>query len=211
MPTDLDVYHLKSEIEAKLRRGYVTSRVLLGRSRFLDESSRKSSAFNDPHHLPFYYFLGSLSQPKKVVEVGVGLGLRAACVGQGAPVESFLGLQETGDEYYSERLARSNIRDYVKPPRPINIYNGLITDREFIHNLGTSKWDLALVSGETNYNSHMGCLDSLWSALRLGGLIAMDYQTRHEPSSKAFAEFCKIKNRDPLVVKTRYGVGLIQK
>jgi predicted O-methyltransferase YrrM len=210
--TDLDVYQLKAEIEPKLRKGHVTSRILLGHSRFIDDSSTKASAFNDPSHFPFYYHLGNLVSAKSLVEIGVGLGLRAASFVQGCQCEEFLGLQVScNDQFYGTRLATGNVKDHSHRFARINIHHGLITDPDFVYRFDASKWDVALISEESSYEQHLVYLDSLWERVRMGGLIVVDYQTRHDPSRKALEDFCKVRNRDPVVVGTRYGVSLVQK
>lgn len=196
-------HEIKSEIEPKLRRGYVTSRVLLGRSRFIDESSPQSSAFNDPSHFPFWYHLGASIKPATVLEIGVGLGLRVAALAQGSPIERFAGLQPlAGGEFYGPRLARSNIRDHADAR--IEIHTSLPGFAST-----PAGWDVALLSVEGG--DYAAYLDVLWGMLSLGGLLVADYQTRHLPSREAFEGFCRAKNRDPVLIKTRYGVGMAQK
>jgi hypothetical protein len=73
------------------------------------------------------------------------------------------------------------------------------------------EWDLAIISEESTYDRHIEYLDVLWNRVRLGGLIVIDYQDRHEPSKRALDDFCQIKKRDPVIVNTRYGVGMIQR
>jgi predicted O-methyltransferase YrrM len=209
MNPKLDIYQVKSEVESKLRQGYITSRVLLGRARFIEEGSTKTSSFNDPAHLPFFYHFATLIKPKTVVESGVGLGLRAACLAQGTEITRFLGLQEVpNSKYYSPRLAKGNVGDHCKGK--INIHSGLITDSSFIDSLNAIEWDLALISEKLPYERQMLHMDLLWSRVKLGGMMLIDNQESHEASQRAFKEFCKIKNRDPVVINTRYGVGVIQ-
>lgn len=206
----LDPYQLKGDIEPKLRKGYVTSKILLARARFIDDASTKTSAFNDPAHFPFFYHLSNEFKPDTVVELGVGLGLRGACLVQGHKVKKYLGQQVPYEGvFYSTRFARANIIDHCKGK--INIHHGLITDPDFIDNLSIIEWDLAIISEESTYDRHIEYLDVLWNRVRLGGLIVVDYQDRHEPSKRALDDFCQIKKRDPVIVNTRYGVGMIQR
>ena len=65
---------LKSLLEEKLNK-QLPSRIFLDRMRVLDEDSRKTSAYNDPKYIPFYYWLGTLIKPKSLVEIGFRLGL----------------------------------------------------------------------------------------------------------------------------------------
>ena len=70
-------------LQEKLDRAAVPSRILLSGTKMYDESSRAASAYSDPRHFPFYYYLGQQLQPKKVLQVGAYLGLPAVCFLQG--------------------------------------------------------------------------------------------------------------------------------
>jgi predicted O-methyltransferase YrrM len=208
-----DLYKIKTKIEPKLRKGLITSKILLGRSRFIEEASTKSSSFNDPAYFPFYYHLAAQLKTKSLVQIGTQLALPAACFAQGSPLlETYLGLETpTPGEFYSPRLAKGNVRDHMKKFAFINIHVGLITDPEFLHSLKSNEWDVAIVTEQTDYERHRSYLNVLWDRMRLGGIIAVDFMDRHEPSRKAFEDVCRVKNRDPVIVSTRYGTGLVQK
>ena len=57
----------------------------------------------------------------------------------------------------------------------------------------------------------MLCLDVVWSHISDGGHLVMDYIITHSNAAKAFSNFCKIENREPIIIKTRYGTGIVQK
>ncbi len=206
----MNITELKDRITPRLERGIVTGRILLDKMRVIDESSRASAAYSDPTYAPFYYYLGTEIRPKSMLEIGFRLGLLSgsflrAC----GTVEKFLAFQETTDSFYSERLGRANIRDVYK--KEFDIHAGHVTDPEFSSKLTASEWDLVLVSEEVGYDQHMAYLDLAWPQVSLDGLIVMDYIARHQPASLAFRDFCKSKGREPVEVKTRYGVGIVQK
>ena len=178
--------------------------------RVITEESRITSAYNDSRYIPFYYWLGTLIQPKSLVEIGFRLGLFSANFLRGCKtVEKFLAFQEKTHEFYSPRLGISNVKDHYKGQYYVHI--GSINDSVFEDKLKENEWELAIVNEEVGYDRHREYLDSLWSNLHPDGLIVMDYVTRHKPASEAYFDFCKSKNRTPTIVTTRYGVGLIRK
>jgi hypothetical protein len=205
----MELVELKKALEEKLDK-QLTSRVFLDRMRVLDEDSRKSAAYNDPKYIPFYYWLGSMIQPNSLVELGFRLGLFSANFLRGCKsVEKFLGYQEKTAEFYSPKLGRANVKDHYKGPA--DIYVGSINDEAFEKLLGATKWQCAIINEEVGYDRHREFLDVLWSKLDVDALIVMDYVNRHKPATEAYMDFCRIKNREPVTINTRYGVGLIKR
>ncbi len=199
-----------NRVNGKLQRRLMTGQMLLNRFRLLDETSRQSSAYTDPIYVPFYFYLGEELKPLSLVEMGFRLGL---CSGNFLrsckSVEYFLAFQEKTDEYYSPRLAIHNVRDYYK--KGIEVHVGKVLDHEFTNKLGSRKWDLAIVNEEKNYDTHLSYLELLWDHMNYDGSIVMDFVGYHEPARRAYFDFCKRKNREPQVIKTRYGVGVMTK
>lgn len=198
------------QIDAQLAKGILSGKLLLSRTRMLDENSRLSPPYTDPHYIPFYFYLGQHVQPKNVVEIGLRLGLCSStlfrtCKG----VNKFLAFQEKGQVFYSPRMALHNVRDYYKGS--IEKHIGKITDDQFVNMLEKDLWDLALVNEETTYDTHLSYLDILWKNMRLDGTILIEYVNYHDYVKKAYFDFCKKNNREPYVFKTRYGVGVITK
>jgi hypothetical protein len=176
----------------------------------IDEESRKTSAYTDPTYVPFYYYLGTQIQPKTFLEIGFRLGLLSGCFLKGCQsVDTFLGFQEETEEFYSFRLGRANIRSVFK--KDFQFYLGKINDEIFLDEVGKRKWDLIVINEEKDYDTHRLYLDILWEHLPFEGLIVMDYIKSHEPSKKAYEDFCKIQNREPIIFGTRYGTGVIEK
>jgi predicted TIM-barrel enzyme len=77
--------------------------------------------------------------------------------------------------------------------------------------LGEVKWDMAIINEELSYDVQRAILDTCWERMNMDGLIVMDYVSRHKPNQEAYEDFCKAKNRLPVIVNTRYGVGLIRR
>ena len=58
--------------------------------------------FADPKYFPFFYHLGKKVQPRKLLEIGFGLGLVSGCFLQGCKsVQEFTAFQDKRDEFYS--------------------------------------------------------------------------------------------------------------
>lgn len=206
----MNIKELKDKLTPKLEKAVVSARILLDKMRVIDEASRMTAAYTDPTYAPFYYHLGTLASPRTMLEVGFRLGLLSGCFLRGCrSVEKFLAFQERTDSFYSERLGRGNIRDAFK--KQLDIHVGKTADEEFLTKLAADKWDLAIINEEVGYDQHMSYLDLIWPHVSLDGLVVMDYVVRHQPAKQAFHDFCKAKNREPVEMPTRYGVGIIQK
>jgi predicted O-methyltransferase YrrM len=209
MTTDLG--DLARLLEEKIAKQLMSPKILLGHCRLIEESSRLTSAYTDPYYFPFYYHLGNLISPRAVVEFGLRLGLSASCFLRSCKsVEKYLAVQEqTHETYYSPRLARANVRDQYK--KQLIVHHGLITDPKFLNSFESDRWDLAIIDDEVGYDRYMAYLDALWGQVSVDGLVVVDHLTRHEPARKALMDFARANNREPVLLKTRYGVGIIQR
>jgi predicted O-methyltransferase YrrM len=206
----MDILKIKPIIEEKLKKSLIPARILLDKFRLIEESSRKTSAYTDPLYVPFYFYMGRLVEAKNVVEIGFRLGLLSGCFLKGCQTaKSFLGFQEESEEFYSARLAKANIRDNFKGE--FDFYYGQISDPNFLTKLEGRGWDVIIINEEKNYDEHRSYLDIMWEYLNNDGLIIMDYLDNEKHIKQAYLDFCKIKNRDPIIFKTRYGTGMIQK
>jgi len=206
----IDLKKLKDDVEGKVRASNLSTRVFLDQFRVIDESSRKTGAYNDSRYAPFYYYLGCLIQPKSMVEIGFRLGLLSGCFLKGCKeVENFLAFQEKTEIFYSPRMGRSNIKDVYK--KTFDIYLGKLYDGGWLERFKKQTWDVIFINEEKNYDQHMDYLESTWPQVSYNGLVVMDYVSSHEPAKEAYLNFCKIKNRDSTLIDTRYGVGLVQK
>jgi predicted O-methyltransferase YrrM len=206
----MELKEIKSHVDARLKKHILPSHILLDRFRVIEESSRQSSAYTDPTYIPFYYYLGEVYKPQKILEMGVRLGLESGCFLKSCKsVVKFLAFQEKPAEFYSIRIAKSNIRDVYRGDFDSHV--GSLHDQAFLDKLDQEKWDLAIVNEEESLDRHLECLDLLWQQIAPEGLIVMDYIDRHPHSGQAFHGFCKSRNRVPITFQTRYGVGVVQK
>jgi predicted O-methyltransferase YrrM len=196
---------LKKLLEEKLAKNLPSS-IFLSNMRFLDESSRFTAAYQDPSYIPFYYFLGTFIKPKKVIEIGFKLGLFSGNLFKGCKeTTKFLAFQEEKSEFYSARLAKSNVKDNYKGELVVCV--GSLPEFEALVN--QDQWDCVIFNEETSYDKGRQYLEIVWHKLNLNGIIVIDHLSKH--NQELYKDFCKIKNRQETVVQTRYNVGLIQK
>lgn len=192
-------------LTAKLN-SHLTTHLLIPHAHLIDEASRQTAAFSDPLYLPVYYHIGSLLSARSVVEVGFGLGLSAACFVRGCPtVAKYLGFQDRLDGY-SSRVGERNLRRH---------YSGeLVTAAGTPPDLAArldGLWDVAIISQELNGDLVSSYMDVLWKNLPEQGLIIVDYIDKKDSIKQAFCDFCKIKNRESNLYKTRYGLGIVKR
>lgn len=197
-------------LKSKIDKAAIPSHVLLDKFRVIDEYSRRTAAYTDPRYAPFYYYLGNLIEPKTFAEFGLRLGLLSGSLFKSCKtVKTFFAFQPKIDGFYSSRIPLSNIRAVYK--NEVWFHYGSPTDSEFIEVLGRVKWDLVTINDEGSYDSHRQYFDVAWDNLATNGFIVSDYAISHRPAKDAYIDFCKMKNREPILLKTRYGTGIIQK
>lgn len=198
-----------TELDKKLKSQIISSRILLDKLRLMDDSSRKSGQYQDPMYLPFYFHLSKFSTPKSILQIGLNLGLEICCYLQGNKnVDDFFAFQNSNGDFFSERLAFSNIRDISKKIK-INYYYGKIFDKKFLDSL--SKVDLAIINEKSNFDQIKDSLSVCWDYLNLDGLLVLDYLNYDKKIKKMFLDFCKVQNREGVIFDTRYGTGIIQR
>ncbi len=199
----------QSELSNKIRNQLISSRVLLDKLRLFDENSRKSSQYQDPNYLPFYFYLSKCVSANSILQIGLNLGLEICCFLQGNKnVSSFFGFQTQTEQFYSERLAFSNIKDINKKIN-LDYYYGRIYDEEF--NKKANNFDLILISENSNFDKIKDCFLICWEKLNSNGFLVVDYLNYDKKNYKNFIDFCKSVNRKESVFKTRYGVGIVQR
>lgn len=207
----MQAHQIKDIIEADLQKQNISARALLSNMRVVEETSRKTFAYMDNKYAPFYYHLGKYIQPKSLIKIGFRLGLLAGSFLKSCKsVERFLGFQEKDEGHYSSRIGIANIKDLLSS-KNISIYHGQLLDESFLKMIHCTKWDLAIVNNESNYDKMRLYLDLLWDNINEGGLIVIDYLKSNKKISEIYKDFCKIHNRDQVIINTRYGVGLINR
>lgn len=187
------------ELKRKLNLSAIGTNVLLSKVKLLDLKSNQTAAFRDSKYFPFYYHLGSQVSPEHVLQVGPKLGLPAVCFLQKCKtVNSWIVVEE-------QNLPRSMIRSNIQ----MFINNKLVkfcNDSDIMNG-----YDLALLTEEYDREQHNLYLKFLWDSLKSGGLLVVDYITNNKVIQESFHDFCRVKNREPIIFDTRYGVGVITK
>lgn len=192
----MDLQVIKSALEKDLDKSLISSNVLYNDCLFVSESSKKAPAFLDSRYLPLYYHLGKYIKPLTILEVGVGLALQStALLKTSKSVVKYIGINSSKtDEPYAQYNLRKNFGGEIEFSKEIK-----------------GHWDLALVNDFSPYMDERSMLEEAWIGLSLGGLLVVDYVGRNPEVERAFNDFCKTKNRDSVIVKSRYGTGLVEK
>jgi predicted O-methyltransferase YrrM len=202
--------NLKKFLDSKLKKHLINGKLILDRFRVLDETNRKASSYNDSSYAPVYYYLGTYLKPKSMIEIGFQLGLLSGSFLIGCKtVENFFAFQEKTNEYYSLRVGKSNIKDHYR--KKLELYYGSSSDNEFLKILNLNFYDFAIINEEASYDKYLHYLDIVWERMSYDGILAMENINKISAAKQAYSIFCKSKNRDVCIVKTRYGLGLIQK
>lgn len=189
-------------VEEKFEKHSISTDVVLPGVKLLDHTSRFSPGFTDTKYLPFYYRLGCELNPNNVIQVGSNLGLVGAAFLRGC----------------------KTVHEWVVFDTFVNSSNIVISNLNLFGNLKVSyhlfdlsyrsklqeSFDLAFLSQFFGPKETDIFLDFLWSQLKSEGFLVVDY-VEHDYVKESFFNFCKIKNREPFLFKTRYGVGIIKR
>lgn len=182
-------------LENKAKHSVLDPNTLLHSLKLLDPDLRNTPAFRDPRYFPFYYYLGQLTQPKKVIQFGSMHGMIGKCFLHGAKqVERWTVVDEG---YVPSGVISANLR-----PVKTFVLNGL----KELSNKGPEKYNLSLVTGR--YDDPKPYLETAWDSLEPEGLLVVDYISDNVVG-KAFETLCRVKNRQGITFSTRYGVGII--
>ncbi len=197
---DNSIESLLGVVEATFENKSISTDVLLSGVKVLDATSKSSPAFNDPRYLPFYCRLGCVFKPKQVIQIGPKLGLVGASFLKGCrTTEKWTVI---GDNQSVSSIVASNL----KLDRELNIEFWQLND--FLKVKDILLKDMALLSEP--YDKIFDHLEFLWSQLRPEGLLVIDY-IQNDVINEAFLSFCRVKNREPKLFNTRYGVGIIKR
>lgn len=202
---------IKTKLNERIKKQLVSTRVLLDKLRLIDSESRKSSQYQDPNYLPFYYYLGKSIFPKSIFHVGFNLGLPSCCFLQGcSSVERMLCFQRKNKEFYSPKLGLSNIKDIRGKKFNVDFYYGDLFDEECVAKM-KSGFDLILITEKLNNDQINETLDICWENLNFDGFLVVDHVNSNKQVGDIFKGFSKGKNRNFEIFDTRYGTSVLQK
>jgi len=209
-PVNKEIYN-PVLLREKLVKSVIRSDALLANMRFLDVEARKSSEFSDPRYYPFYYYLGQQLQSHSVVQVGSQIGLVGSAFLQGCrTVEDWLSIDIPRNNGASlAGITKGNIQKHCggKVDAMYMSPNADILLKE-----GNSSWhpDTMFISERFDPEIYKIVLEFAWKHLITEGILIADYITT-DAIRPVFESFCRVKNREPIVFDTRYGVGIIQR
>lgn len=207
---ELILKELVEKIRTDMNRQLLTGSTLLNGLAVLDESARKSSAYVDHKYAPFYYYLGKHFPINNLIEFGFNLGFfSCAYIKAQKDIKNFLAFNEKHEEQFAMRLGKSNIKKVYRGNA--NFYSGKLFDEEFITLAGKVKWDLVLLNTEFSYDETLNYLDFVYPLLSEQAVIVIDFFDKHAANKDAFQAFSFSKNRKLEYIKTRYGIGMMQK
>jgi hypothetical protein len=197
---------LKESLDEDLRKQIVSSQALLSRFCLIEESSRLSTQYQDPTYFPFYYYLGKYIDPKNVLEIGFDLGLASGSLFKSCKVtENFLAFQQDEGGFYSPHLGYRNLR--LNYNKSFACYYGQVEDLVFQEKLAENKWQLVLFNVALPYDKYRVCLDLLWNHMDENGLLVLN---KYSVLKEGITDFCKTKNRDSVIINTRYQTAIVQ-
>lgn len=198
-----------AEVARRIGAQGISSRALLGGMRLIDESSRLTGQYQDPNYLPMYYHMGRVFDPKRVLCVGLNLGLHVSCLLRGCrSPESAVCVESPSESFYSPRLAVSNIKSAAGRRFPVRVHVGDLHDPSLANSCrGT---DMAAVTYEMGSDELMHCMDFCWASLSNGGVMCVD-RLSHKDSRAVFDDFCRAKGASPFFLATRYGSGIVER
>lgn len=201
---------LKVNLEKDLDKKIISSQILLDNLALLNEQSRKTSAYVDPNHIPFYYYLGKYYKPKNLIEINTGAALNSCSFFKSCKtIENFLAFQSKEEEFYSSRFALKNINKNYK--NNLKLIHCSLKNEDFHKEIESKEWDLMFINENSfSYDDLLFLMSKTWMNFSTNGLFIVNYLNNNLIKS-CFENFCKIKNSEYVVLNTRYTLGIIKK
>lgn len=200
---------LKRKISNKLENNTLPAKVL--QSQFKIGFDKPVALFGDPTYMPFYYHLGkTIRNAKNLIEFGFDLGMPSGCFMKGCTeIECFVAFRKNSNAFHSKRLGVANIHNIFK--KKFDLWIGNEADPEFVKMVLLHKWDCAIIGDrEQTEQTYRAYLDLVWSQMRDGGLVIVDY-LQNPDIQKVYNSFCKLQNREPFTINTIRGTGILQR
>lgn len=197
---------LKQLLEQKLSKNILTGRILLANACLPEEDTKMYFHYGEPKYYSFYYYLGTLVEFKTCFVLGLNWGLKTRCFLKGC--KTLERLVAICDEKALGNLGVKNVKSIFR--KEFNFYRGSLIDDEFMGIFRKSKYDIAFMDKEANYDKYRFYFDFLWPQIEDNGLIIVDALGESKAKGKAFFDFCKSVNREPEIIETRYTAGIIR-
>jgi hypothetical protein len=206
----MQLEELKRLVETDISKSLMPAHVLLQRFNMLDDGARENVMCVDPTYFPFYYHLGKHIKPKRMIEVGFGLGLiSGSFISSCETVEEFFAFQSEKDEH-TWRTGRTNILN-INLNLKNNFKIGVGNFKKHAFYISSKKWDLVLMNETMSYDDYRYTLDILWNSIEFDGYMVVDKIMTQDVCRKGFKDLTKTNNREFVELKTLYGTGIIKK
>ena len=198
------------DLEKDLTKSIVTTNTLTSGFKFIDESSRRSGAFNDPLYIPFYYHLGKYLKPNNLLEIGTDLGFISSCFLKSCKtVDYLLTVQNKSNNHWDEKLGRSNIKRNYK--KTLELYHGDLLDKDLLDKIESKTFNLAIINFQGSYDNLFTLCDFIYLRLNEDGFIVMDFIKSNKKNEEIFFNIANGYKKEYKVFNTRYGTGVIKK
>jgi hypothetical protein len=196
---------LLEKVRNEFQNRSISTDVLLPNVKVVNLTSKDSPAFNDPKYLPFYYRLGCQVKVSNAIQIGSKLGLVGASFTKGCKsLEEWIVVE---NKSLNHRFVESNLK-------LCGCKKVVFFDFDSANNISPvkidKKADIAFLSECFDSKQTDIYLDFLWNILKSDSFLVVDY-LEDTQVSESFQKFCVIKNREPTLFKTRYGIGVLQK
>lgn len=200
----------RSDLSRRLESALVPPAALLGNLGLIDESSRHTGQYQDPRYLPFYYHLGRVFAPRRLLFVGLDIGLHLACMLKGCPApESAFCVQGTSESFYSPRLAISNAKSAGGRELKVGVHIGDLRDPDLLV-AASGPFDAAAITSEMSGDSLIEAMDFCWGRISERGFLCVDRLSK-KGFRELFEDFCQGRGAERAFFDTRYGCGIAVK
>lgn len=197
----MNAEHLREKLDKQL----MDPKILLGTAKFLTPSAKESPLCGNSRYFPFYYYLGTLTSPQTVVQIGSRLGLVGNCFMQGCKtVTSWLALD--GFAYGNHppvSVIKNNLQMHCT-----GAAESLPLVNDNLKESGEPYIDMGIISEKYDPEDLELYLEFFWRHIKPEGLLVVDY-IAFEAAKQVFNGFCRVKNREPDLFDTHYGVGIV--
>ena len=200
----------KDDLNIDFNKKNIASKYFLDKLNLVEENDRSSPQYQDPLNFPFYYYLSKYINPDSICQIGVDLALPLCCFLQGSKsVKKILGFQFEDENFYSFRIASSNIKKINKKIN-FDFYLGKLIDIDFQEKFNY-KWDVIFINQKLKGELIKETFEFVWPNLKSDGFMIVDFINDNKLIKNHFLNFSKIQNREYVEFNTRYGVGIIKK
>lgn len=197
------------DMEKDISKGIITSRVLTGGFKFLNENDKKSIIYNDPFYIPFFYHLGKRINPVCFFEMGFDLSLISSCFLKSCKsVEYFLAFQQKTQDSYNEKLAISNLKINYK--KDFNYYCGNFFDEGFLYHFDKKDFDLIIINSQDNYDKLFAAVEYSYMRLKDNGYLVFNNLNANK-NKEIFLNIAIGYKKEYKVLGTKYSVGILEK